>query len=119
MVSIGCTLHLQVVVILDESLDLLLKCLLIHGIQFVLQTTVIEVNRVLLLLARRALLVWSERGGVVTRGTIIIRDGGRVAELSLKLHDLFILDLYQVDQHLMVLLIHLLIIEARTFFDCR
>ena len=74
----------------------------------------------LLLLAGRALLVWSERGGAATSGTIIIGYVGCVAELSLKLHDLFILDLDQVDQHLLVFLIHLLIIEARiTFFYCR
>ena len=72
MISIGCTLHLQVVVILDESLALLFKCLLIHRIQLILQATVIEVDRVLLLLAGRALLVWSERGGAVACGTIII-----------------------------------------------
>ena len=44
MVSICRILHLKIVVILDQSLDLLLKSLLIHSIELVLQATIVEVH---------------------------------------------------------------------------
>ena len=66
MVSICRILHLKIVVVLDQSLDLLLQSLLIHRVKLVLQATIVEVHLLQILTtafvsARRAMLARAQR----------------------------------------------------------